>query len=59
MYLSCSLYLQPNPSPSCAPGSPALLDRFFTHDNPRHVVLMRDLQLHLDQTDPMRVRRPA
>ena len=34
-----------------------LLDRLFASDNPRHVVLMRDLQLHLDQTDPMLVRR--
>jgi hypothetical protein len=29
----------------------------FAADNPRHVVLLRDLQLHLDQTDPMLVRR--
>ncbi|MCF7734037.1 MAG: hypothetical protein K9N23_20305 [Akkermansiaceae bacterium] len=34
-----------------------LLDGMFTADNPRHVVLMRDLQLHLDQSDPMLVRR--
>ena len=34
-----------------------LLDRLFSTDSPRHVVLMRDLQLHLDQTDPMLVRR--
>ena len=34
-----------------------LLDRLFADDNPRHVVLMRDLQLHLDQSDPMLVRR--
>jgi SpoVK/Ycf46/Vps4 family AAA+-type ATPase len=29
----------------------------FAADNPRHVVLLRDLQLHLDQSDPMLVRR--
>jgi SpoVK/Ycf46/Vps4 family AAA+-type ATPase len=29
----------------------------FASDNPRHVVLFRDLQLHLDQSDPMLVRR--
>jgi len=34
-----------------------LLDGMFAADSPRHVVLMRDLQLHLDQTDPMLVRR--
>jgi hypothetical protein len=34
-----------------------LLDTLFATDNPRHVVLLRDLQLHLDQTDPMLVRR--
>ena len=34
-----------------------LLDGMFATDNPRHVVLMRDLQLHLDQSDPMLVRR--
>ena len=34
-----------------------LLDRLFATDSPRHVVLLRDLQLHLDQTDPMLVRR--
>ena len=34
-----------------------LLDGLFANDNPRHVVLMRDLQLHLDQSDPMLVRR--
>ncbi len=34
-----------------------LLDGIFANDNPRHVVLFRDLQLHLDQTDPMLVRR--
>jgi len=34
-----------------------LLDGMFASDNPRHVVLMRDLQLHLDQSDPMLVRR--
>ena len=34
-----------------------LLDAMFASDSPRHVVLFRDLQLHLDQTDPMLVRR--
>ena len=34
-----------------------LLDRLFASDSPRHVVLLRDLQLHLDQTDPMLIRR--
>jgi SpoVK/Ycf46/Vps4 family AAA+-type ATPase len=34
-----------------------LLDAMFAADNPRHVVLLRDLQLHLDQSDPMLVRR--
>jgi len=34
-----------------------LLDRLFASDGPRHVVLLRDLQLHLDQTDPMLIRR--
>ena len=34
-----------------------LLDRLFENENPQHVVLLRDLQLHLDQTDPMLVRR--
>ena len=34
-----------------------LLDGMFAADNPRHVVLLRDLQLHLDQSDPMLVRR--
>jgi ATP-dependent 26S proteasome regulatory subunit len=34
-----------------------LLDGLFAADTPRHVVLLRDLQLHLDQTDPMLVRR--
>ncbi|MCF7734309.1 MAG: AAA family ATPase [Akkermansiaceae bacterium] len=34
-----------------------LLDGMFASDNPRHVVLLRDLQLHLDQSDPMLVRR--
>ncbi len=34
-----------------------LLDGIFATDSPRHVVLLRDLQLHLDQTDPMLVRR--
>ncbi len=34
-----------------------LLDSMFAADNPRHVVLFRDLQLHMEQTDPMLVRR--
>jgi AAA+ superfamily predicted ATPase len=34
-----------------------LLDGMFAADSPRHVVLFRDLQLHLDQSDPMLVRR--
>ena len=34
-----------------------LIDSMFASDNPRHVVLLRDLQLHLDQSDPMLVRR--
>ena len=34
-----------------------LLDGAFASDKPRHVVLLRDLQLHLDQSDPMLVRR--
>ena len=34
-----------------------LLDSMFAADSPRHVVLMRDVQLHLDQSDPMLVRR--
>ncbi len=34
-----------------------LLDQLFASDNPRHVVLLRDLQLHFDQSDPMLVRR--
>ncbi len=34
-----------------------LLDGVFASDKPRHVVLLRDLQLHLDQSDPMLVRR--
>lgn len=34
-----------------------LLDGMFANTSPRHVVLMRDLQLHLDQSDPMLVRR--
>ena len=29
----------------------------FATDSPRHVVLFRDLQLHLDQSDPILVRR--
>jgi SpoVK/Ycf46/Vps4 family AAA+-type ATPase len=34
-----------------------LLDGMFAAEKPRHVVLLRDLQLHLDQSDPMLVRR--
>lgn len=34
-----------------------LLEGMFANDKPRHVVLLRDLQLHLDQSDPMLVRR--
>jgi AAA+ superfamily predicted ATPase len=34
-----------------------LLDGMFANNSPRHVVLLRDLQLHLDQSDPMLVRR--
>jgi ATP-dependent 26S proteasome regulatory subunit len=34
-----------------------LLDGMFASTSPRHVVLMRDLQLHMEQTDPMLVRR--
>jgi hypothetical protein len=34
-----------------------LLDGMFAADSPRHLVLFRDLQLHLDQSDPMIVRR--
>jgi len=34
-----------------------LLDGLFASDSPRHVVLLRDLQLHLDQTDPLLIRR--
>lgn len=34
-----------------------LLDGMFSAESPRHIVLMRDLQLHLDQSDPMLVRR--
>lgn len=33
------------------------LDGLFAAHNPQHVVLLRDLQLHLDQSDPMLVRR--
>ncbi len=29
----------------------------FAVESPRHVIVMRDLQLHLEQTDPMLVRR--
>ena len=34
-----------------------LLDGTFANTNPRNVVLLRDLQLHLDQSDPILVRR--
>jgi SpoVK/Ycf46/Vps4 family AAA+-type ATPase len=34
-----------------------MLDGMFSQKNPQHVVLLRDLQLHMDQTDPMLVRR--
>ncbi len=34
-----------------------LLDGMFAADSPRHVVLFRDLQLHMDQSDPQLVRR--
>ena len=34
-----------------------LIESLFAAEEPRHVVVMRDLQLHLDQTDPMLVRR--
>ena len=34
-----------------------LLERMFSSASPQHVVLMRDLQLHLDQPDPTFVRR--
>lgn len=34
-----------------------LLDGLFATDTPRHVVLLRDLQPHLDQSDPLLVRR--
>jgi hypothetical protein len=44
----------PCPDPLEALG---LLDGMFASDTPRHVVLLRDLQLHLDQSDPMLVRR--
>ncbi|MEK7954291.1 AAA family ATPase [Luteolibacter soli] len=33
------------------------VERLFVSEEPRHVVLMRDLQLHLDQNDPLLVRR--
>jgi len=45
----------PCPDPLEALG---LLDSMFaTTGDPRHVVLLRDLQLHLEQSDPMLVRR--
>jgi hypothetical protein len=34
-----------------------LLEGTFANANPRQVVLLRDLQLHMEQTDPMLVRR--
>jgi hypothetical protein len=34
-----------------------ILDGLFAAEDPRHVVLLRDLQLHLDASDPMLVRR--
>lgn len=34
-----------------------LLEGMFATESPRNVVLLRDLQLHLDQSDPMLVRR--
>lgn len=34
-----------------------LLDDLFASTNPRHVVLLRDLQLYMEHTDPMLVRR--
>lgn len=34
-----------------------LLERLFASASPQHVILLRDLQLHLDQADPMLVRR--
>jgi len=33
-----------------------LIDGMFASDSPRHVVLFRDIQLHLDQSDPMLLR---
>ncbi|MEO5715985.1 MAG: AAA family ATPase [Luteolibacter sp.] len=34
-----------------------ILDELFAKEEPRNVVLFRDLQLHLDQSDPILVRR--
>jgi len=34
-----------------------LATRLFEAEDPQHVVLMRDLQLHLDQSDPLLIRR--
>jgi SpoVK/Ycf46/Vps4 family AAA+-type ATPase len=34
-----------------------LLEQLFAGDDPRHVVLLRDLQLQLEQGDPLLVRR--
>ncbi|MES2658853.1 MAG: AAA family ATPase [Verrucomicrobiota bacterium] len=34
-----------------------LIEQLFVGKEPRHVVVMRDLQLHLEQTDPMLIRR--
>ena len=33
------------------------IERKFAGESPREVIVMRDLQLHLEQTDPMLVRR--
>lgn len=34
-----------------------LIERKFASEEPRQIVVMRDLQLHLDQSDPILVRR--
>jgi hypothetical protein len=34
-----------------------LVESLFRQEEPRHVVMLRDLQLHLDQSDPLLVRR--
>jgi AAA+ superfamily predicted ATPase len=51
--------LATNHSTPCPDPFEALqeLERMFATVTPQHVVLMRDLQLHLDQADPMLVRR--